>query len=565
MKRLHHIWLNFINDPRVLAFWTVIVLLIPNVVLNHTEDTSTVWRLVNLLFPAGVYLLLLMAKKRTGVMVLWLIPFMVFAAFQIVLLYLYGESIIAVDMYLNIVTTNMSEATELLSNLTFAIVVVVLLFIPVIAWGVYATVKKLEISRGARREIAVWGGVAALLGVALALVARWNGERGEFHREVFPINVICNLGEAVSRTVETANYAVTSAPYTFEAASVRPEREREIYVYVIGETSRAENWQLGGYRRATNPRLSQEKNVVFYSKALSESNTTHKSVPMLLSAATAESFDSINHCKSIITAMKEAGFHTSFFSNQAPNRSYTEFFGNEADDTRYTSTSVESHPYDGELLDMVREAVADTVHPKQFIVLHTYGSHFKYSDRYPQEDEVFTPVGSLEASPENRDRLLNGYDNSIRYTDALLAEIIAMLKAEDCPACLLYSSDHGEDIFDDARERFLHASPTPTYHQLHVAMLSWVSDRFCERHAAMARNLIENADKLVSPQESMFHTAMELAGVDSPRVRYSDSLANSAYRPGEPVYLTDLNRAVPLMDSGVKKEDKKQLMSLINA
>ena len=36
--------------------------------------------------------------------------FLFFGAFQIVLLYLFGQSIIAVDMFLNLVTTNSSEA-----------------------------------------------------------------------------------------------------------------------------------------------------------------------------------------------------------------------------------------------------------------------------------------------------------------------------------------------------------------------------------------------------------------------------------------------------------------------
>ena len=51
--------------------------------------------------------------------------FLFFGAFQIVLLYLFGQSIIAVDMFLNLATTNSSEAMELLGNLTPAVVVVV--------------------------------------------------------------------------------------------------------------------------------------------------------------------------------------------------------------------------------------------------------------------------------------------------------------------------------------------------------------------------------------------------------------------------------------------------------
>ena len=63
---------------------------------------------------------------------------------------------------------------------------------------------------------------------------------------------------------------------------------REIYVVVVGETSRADNWQLYGYDRATNPRLSEREDLIVFRRPLSESNTTHKSVPMLLSPLNAK-------------------------------------------------------------------------------------------------------------------------------------------------------------------------------------------------------------------------------------------------------------------------------------
>lgn len=100
---------------------------------------------------------------------------------------------------------------------------------------------------------------------------------------------------------------------------------------VVGETSRALNWQLYGYERETNPLLVQQSGLVAFPKVLTESNTTHKSVPMLLSDVTACSYDSIYHRKGIITAFKEAGFRTAFFSNQRFNHSFIDFFGREAD------------------------------------------------------------------------------------------------------------------------------------------------------------------------------------------------------------------------------------------
>ncbi len=55
-----------------------------------------------------------------------------FAAFQLVLLYLFGKGVIAVDMFLNLVTTNPGEAMELLDNLVPAVAGVFIVYLPLL-------------------------------------------------------------------------------------------------------------------------------------------------------------------------------------------------------------------------------------------------------------------------------------------------------------------------------------------------------------------------------------------------------------------------------------------------
>lgn len=76
---------------------------------------------------------------------------------------------------------------------------------------------------------------------------------------------------------------------------------------------RAANWSIYGYNRNTNPELTKIKGLTAFSHVLTESNTTHKSVPMLMSSVTAHDFNSIYRQKGIITAFKEAGYRTAFF------------------------------------------------------------------------------------------------------------------------------------------------------------------------------------------------------------------------------------------------------------
>ena len=114
----------------LLSVWFFAALIIPNCILANTEHYS-LWTVESLiLLPLGFYMLWSVALRRSGIMI-WLgFPFLFLAAFQIVLLYLFGNSIIATDMFTNVLTTNPGEAGELLSNIYPAIIVVCVIYLP---------------------------------------------------------------------------------------------------------------------------------------------------------------------------------------------------------------------------------------------------------------------------------------------------------------------------------------------------------------------------------------------------------------------------------------------------
>ncbi|MDE6134715.1 MAG: DUF1705 domain-containing protein, partial [Muribaculaceae bacterium] len=116
--------------PGILLWLIPLALIVPNIALDITEMRySDLSRCINLLIPAGAYLGICASLRRVGLSGLFAIPMMVLCAFQIVLLFLYGESIIAVDMFLNVLTTNSREAGELLANLVPAIVCVLAVYL----------------------------------------------------------------------------------------------------------------------------------------------------------------------------------------------------------------------------------------------------------------------------------------------------------------------------------------------------------------------------------------------------------------------------------------------------
>ena len=546
MKRLKTI-LQGCASARGLFFITILVLAIPNVALCFTERMAPAACLANVLLPVGTEWLLMTANRCPGKMTWAMFLLVFFAAFQVVLLYLFGNSIIAVDMFLNLVTTNPGEALELLDNLIPAVSFVVVVYVPVLVLATVSIRRKDRLPRSflsfQRRlaAIAVAAGMASLG----ASYATDDDYRAELH--LYPANVFYNLWLAVERTNATNAYAETSAGFSFNAAATHRDSCREAYVLVIGETARACSFGLYGYGRDTTPLLGKTGGLVAFTKAVTQSNTTHKSVPMLLSAVSAENFDSIYYEKGIITAFKEAGFHTVFISNQRPNHSFIDFFGEEADEWTFLKErdGGRGDHSDAALLSEVRRVLAKG-RMKELIVLHTYGSHFNYRERYPRSAAHFRPDDATEAKANNRPSLVNAYDNTIRFTDSVLHGVIAELAATGARAAMVYTSDHGENIFDDSRRLFLHASPVPSYYELHVPLMVWTSDAYRRSWPQTAAALAANSGKPVATSLSVFHTMLDIAGIASPMRNDALSVASMRYKPRPLLYLNDHNRAVPL-------------------
>lgn len=504
---------------KIIYWYAVIALTVPNVALCFTEHLSTWAALANTVLPFGVYMALMSISRKPGKMVWWLFPIIFFAAFQIVLLYLFGKGVIAVDMFLNLVTTNPGEAMELLDNLIPGVASVFILYLPLLILGVVSIRSKKApvLSDGFRKRCRQWAAGIAVVGcgcMAMAYLSDTQHDKGEHDvtseehhspqysvlNDLYPVNVFYNLYLAVKRNNASIHYKEASARFRFDARPSHPEDSCEVYVMVIGETARAMNFSLYGYQRDTNPRLSKTPGLVTFSDVTTQSNTTHKSVPMLLSQASASDFERLFHEKGILQAFREAGFHTVFLSNQRPNHSFIDFLGEQADQWLFLKTG-DANPagrelaeapgkdgnyYDADLLPIL-DKILGRKRKKEFIVLHTYGSHFNYMDRYPRQMAHFQPDTHCEAKKENRPDLINAYDNTIRYTDLVLSGVIERLRAHGGMSAMLYTSDHGENIFDDNHKLFLHASPRASEYELHVPFLVWTSQSFQHQEPAVAQ------------------------------------------------------------------------------
>ena len=572
MNRLSYIY-NKVSSGQFLYAYAVVALLLPNIVLCYTE-CLTPWACgVNVLLPLSLYMLFFSAAKRPGKMIWWAFIFVFFAAFQLVLLYLFGTGVIAVDMFLNLVTTNPGEAMELLDNLAPAVVGVFVVYLPLLILGGVNIRRDSRLSVSFQQRVRHWAMQIGAIGLFCLLASYLVVDDYRMRNQLYPVNICYNLYLAFERNAASENYKEVSRNFKFDARSEHSATAPEVYVMVVGETARAHNFSLYGYPRNTNPLLSKTPGIKAFPNVTTQSNTTHKSVPMLLSAASAEDFERLFHEKGILAAFKEAGFHTVFISNQLPNHSFIDFLGEQADEHYFLKKedASQGNHYDEDLLQKLDEILpladaSSSAHyhyryRKLFVVLHSYGSHFNYQERYPRSFAYFKPDSRSEAKSENRRDLLNAYDNTIRYTDYILHGIIERLQkwegvqtktdgVYDQPtSAMLYTSDHGENIFDDDRHLFLHAAPKASDYELHVPFIIWTSEGFSRQYPDILKALGENRTKQVQSSLSAFHTMLGIGGIQTHYRLDEYSVASGKYHPLKLLYLDDHDEAIPQEDA----------------
>ena len=572
MNRLSYIY-NKVSSGQFLYVYAVVALLLPNIALCYTE-CLTPWACgVNVLLPLSLYMLFFSVAKRPGKMIWWAFIFVFFAAFQLVLLYLFGTGVIAVDMFLNLVTTNPGEAMELLDNLAPAVVGVFVVYLPLLILGGVNIRRDSRLSVSFQQRVRHWAMQIGAIGLFCLLASYLVVDGYRMRNQLYPVNVCYNLYLAFERNAASENYREASRDFKFDARSEHSATAPEVYVMVVGETARAHNFSLYGYPRNTNPLLFKTPGIKAFPNVTTQSNTTHKSVPMLLSAASAEDFERLFHEKGILAAFKEAGFHTVFISNQLPNHSFIDFLGEQADEHYFLKKedASQGNHYDEDLLQKLDEILpladaSSSAHyhyryRKLFVVLHSYGSHFNYQERYPSSFAYFKPDSRSEAKSENRRDLLNAYDNTIRYTDYILHGIVERLQkwegvqtktdgVYDQPtSAMLYTSDHGENIFDDERSLFLHAAPKASDYELHVPFIIWTSAGFSKQYPDILKALGENRSKQVQSSLSAFHTMLGIGGIQT-RYRLDEySVASGKYHPTKLLYLDDHDEAIPQEDA----------------
>ena len=283
------------------------------------------------------------------------------------------------------------------------------------------------------------------------------------------------------------------------------DSEKAVVVLVIGESARKANFQLYGYRRDTNPLLSRQEGLKVYQATSCATYTTAGSKAILEPKNTDELYELLPNYA--FRTGVDVSWRTSNWGE--PPIHIEEYLTDSELSLRYPD---EDHHYDGILFHGLRERIVSSDKNKVLIVLHTSTSHGpQYADKYPKEFEVYKPVAkNVEEGEKNVAMLVNAYDNTIRYTDYLLSNLIDTLRSmDDWHSAMIFISDHGESLGEN--KVFMHGLPmkiAPRV-QYEIPFLIWTSKDF-------RRFKPDSQLPAVLEQHYVFHSVLNLLSIQSP-------------------------------------------------
>ncbi|PHV12454.1 kdo(2)-lipid A phosphoethanolamine 7''-transferase [Chitinimonas sp. BJB300] len=291
-------------------------------------------------------------------------------------------------------------------------------------------------------------------------------------------------------------------------------------VVVIGETTRYDHMGIFGYARNTTPLLAQEKNMVPL-RGHSCDTITRSSLSCMFVRPGGTIDSSIQSRpilkeENVFKVFKSLGFSMDLFSTQGEIKFYlrtgtdsfkfSESYAAEANNLRLPI-------YDTVMLPDFAHSLENHPNGKHVVILHTMGSHYKYSVRYTKSFDVFGRDSQVKDSNSNNE-LINTYDNSILSTDSFLSHIFEKLRNKK--AVLIYTSDHGESLGENGI--FRHGAPKSTapIEQRNVPFIIWASDLWlAEAKNRDAFERIRQKQDTTIKHETLFSSMLDCLGITS--------------------------------------------------
>lgn len=362
------------------------------------------------------------------------------------------------------------------------------------------------------------------VGIVVAIILMAYGSYISFFRNNKALNHLIVPTNIVGSSLKTA-YNTYEAHQPLQQigldATHQKLKQKRVLVIVMGETTRAQNWGLNGYPRQTTPELAaMEKEVINFPQVTSCGTATAVSLPCLFSNMPRQHYQAnlARHQEGLLDVLQHAGVNVLWRDNDGGCKGVCDRIRHENVQDWAADLSCNSEGCLDESLLLHLSSTIASLPNDAVLVLHTMGSHGPaYYQRYPDAFRRYTPTCNTNQIQQcSKEELRNTYDNTVLYTDHVLAEVIKLLQQQTgLASAMWYFSDHGESLGENGI--YLHATPysIAPAEQTHVPMVFWANPDFSRASHLDMNCLRQQAQQQDYSHDNIFHSVLGLMNVQT--------------------------------------------------
>jgi len=388
-------------------------------------------------------------------------------AYLLVIVYIVNGPITK-DTVFAVLQTHSSEAGELLMGIFFEPLLYLLTFIvlcPLFAFKLLPA-SGIRPAKGVNTNIAF-----IILSLGLSIIQ----SRPEAYAGVMSISE--NI-ETYFQEIEKLKAVVAMRnKQLLDTKTSTKTKKGEVYVLVIGESLSSYHMSEYGYALETTPWMSATATTVFENARANHTHTM-STLSKALTASNQYNGKDYYESESIISVAKKAGFKTAWISNQVSMGAWDNLvsvIAQESDYYKFINRSVGKStitqlPDEYLVPELSNYLTSIDSIDNHLIIIHMMGSHWSYCAR----------TRGLDIKLRNLPRYVYlgkhnvCYDKSVKYTDSVLEQIHGTLLAQQNFKGLLFTSDHGDDVFG----KKIHNSAFFTEHMTDIPLIFWAGVDF---------------------------------------------------------------------------------------
>lgn len=319
---------------------------------------------------------------------------------------------------------------------------------------------------------------------------------------------------------EARELAKKGRPLPF-AESVKSKHLANNIVVIIGESASRNHHQLYDYPLPTTPQLSQiSDSLLVYTNAIGSSIGTRGNLERIVSFKNDDLTTNDGYkYPNIIDLFNTAGYKTFWLSNQEGRGLQLNMLSlliRNSNHILYTGAIDDGdnliNRFDDALIPYVNQALRDSTSNHKLIWVHLLGSHNEYSSRFPKNEayisaqDELTKIGHPWFTAQSAQRAAD-YDNSIRFTDKVISQIIRTVSDSNEASIVIYLSDHGENVYDEGN----YSGRGRKY--VEIPFLIYANYAYRTQNPQLYDNLTKSIDKPIS-SANLAHTLLTLTGTE---------------------------------------------------